>query len=62
MSLENAFYVQSSIIHGRGRGRDKSIGRERSSIRGGCSTSPGNTGGTCKNQNTSQPSGQRTKK
>ena len=35
MLLGNAFSVNSSIIHGKGRGRDNSIGKERSSIIGG---------------------------
>jgi hypothetical protein len=59
MSLENAFSTQSSISHGRGRGRANSRGRGRSSARGGHSSSPANTGGRGQNQNTSQPSGQR---
>jgi hypothetical protein len=59
MSLENAFYAQSSISHGRGSGRAKSRGRGRSSTRGGRTRNPANTGGRGQNQNTSQPSGQR---
>jgi hypothetical protein len=35
MLLENAFFAKSSIIHGKGRGRDNSIGKERSFVRGG---------------------------
>ena len=62
MSLENAFSVQSSIIHGRGWGRANSRGRGRSFARGGRSSSPGNTGGRGINPNTNQPSGQRTDK
>ena len=34
-SLEGAFEAQSSIIHGRGRGRNNFRGRGRSSSRGG---------------------------
>jgi hypothetical protein len=56
MSLENAFFVQSSIICGRGRGRANSRGEGRSSSRGGRSSSPGNIGGRGQNPNTSQPS------
>jgi hypothetical protein len=59
MSLENAFSVQSSISHGRGRGRANSRGRGRSSARGGCSSSPANTGGRGQNPNNSQPSNHR---
>jgi hypothetical protein len=35
MSLENEFFTQSSIIHGRGRGRYNSRARGRSYFRGG---------------------------
>jgi hypothetical protein len=59
MSLENAFFMQSSISHGRGRGRDNSRGRGRSSARGGCSSNPRNTRGRGQNPNTSQPSNQK---
>jgi hypothetical protein len=59
MSLEKSFFSQSSISRGRGRGRYKSRGRGRSSIKGGRSNSPANTGGRGKNPNTSQPSNQR---
>ena len=59
MSLENAFSSQSSIRHGRGRGRANSRGRGRSSTRGGCSSSPGNIGGRGQNPNNNQPSNQK---
>jgi len=49
MSLENAFYVQSSISHGRGRGRSKYGGRGRNYVRGGCSRSLRNTSGRSQN-------------
>jgi hypothetical protein len=52
MSLENEFSTQSSISRGRRRGRANSRGKGRSYVRGGCSSSPGNTSGRGKNQNT----------
>jgi hypothetical protein len=62
MSLENAFSTQSYVSHGRGRGSVKSRGRGTSFVRGGCSSSLGNTGGRGPNPSTSQPSSQRTDK
>jgi hypothetical protein len=59
MSLENEFFVQSSISSGRGMGRANSKGRGRSYARGGHSSSPVNIGGRGQNQNTSQPSSHR---
>jgi hypothetical protein len=53
MSLENEFFTQSSIIHGRRRGRDNSRGSGRSSTRGGCSRIPANIGSRGQNKNTS---------
>ena len=53
MSLANAFSTQSFIIRGRGRGRDNSIGRGRSFVRGGHNSNPGNTGGRGQNPSTS---------
>ena len=49
MSLENAFSTQSSISHGRGRGRTNSWGRGISSDISGCSSNDGNTGGRGQN-------------
>ena len=57
MSLENAFSTQSSISHGRGRGRGNSRGRGISYMRGGYSSSLGNTGGRGTNPSTSHSSG-----
>jgi hypothetical protein len=48
--------MHSSIRRGRGRGRDKSIGKGRSYVIGGHSRSPGNTGGRGQNPNTNQSS------
>ena len=48
-SLEGAFASQSSIIHGRGRGRNNFRGRGRSSSRGGQGRSPANVG--CRGDN-----------
>lgn len=53
MSLKNTFSAQSSISHGRGRGRANSRSIGRSYVRGGCFNSPGNAGGRDQNQNTS---------
>ena len=57
-SLEGAFTTQSSISHGRGRGRNNFRGKGRSSSRGGRGRSPANVSGIGDNQNPSQPSGQ----
>jgi hypothetical protein len=54
MSLENAFSMYSSIICGRGRGRDNSRGRGRISEKSGCSNNPGNTSGRGENPSTNQ--------
>ena len=56
-SLEGAFASQSSISHGRGRGRNNSRGRGRNFSRGGHNSSPVDIAGRGQNQNTSQPSG-----
>ena len=56
-SLEGAFVAQSSIIHGRGRGRNNFIGTGRSSSRRGRGRSPANVAGRGEYQNPSQPSG-----
>ena len=58
-SLEGAFAAQSSIIHGRGRGRKNSRGIGRSSFRGGRGRSPANVVGRGENQNPRQASGER---
>jgi hypothetical protein len=60
MSLDNAFFMQSSISLGRGRGRYNSRGRRRIYVRGGHSIILGYIGGRGQNTNTSQPSSQRT--
>jgi len=57
MSLENAFFVHSTISCGRGKGRVNSRGRGISFVRGGRSNSPANTGGRGKIQNNNHPSG-----
>jgi hypothetical protein len=59
MSLENAFSTQSSISRGRGKGRANSRGKGRSFVRGGCNSSPANTGGRGQNQNNRRLSNQR---
>ena len=56
-SLEGAFATQSSIIHGRGRRRNNSRGRGRSSSIGGRGSSHVNVIGKGQNQNTSQRGG-----
>ena len=56
-SLEGAFAAQSSIRHGRGRGRINSRGRGIKFSRGGCSISPVGVNGRGQNQNQSHPSG-----
>jgi hypothetical protein len=62
MSLENAFFAQSSINHGRGRGGDNSRGKGKIYVIDGCNRNFGNTGGRGQNPSTSQPSGHRTNK
>jgi hypothetical protein len=57
MSLENAFFVRSSISCGRGKGRVNSRGRGISFVRGGHSNSPRNTGERGEIQNNNHPSG-----
>ena len=52
-SLEGAFAAQSSISHGRGRGRNNFRGRGRSSSRVGRGRIPANVGGRGENQNPS---------
>jgi hypothetical protein len=59
MSLENAFFMQSYIIYGRGRGRENSRGSGRIYSRGGHSSISVNTGGRGHNPNNNQPMNQR---
>ena len=52
-SLEGAFAAQSSISHGRGRGRNNFRGRGRNFSRGGRNSSSVDVAGRGQNQNTS---------